>query len=65
MNEDRKQIFTEEQKRELERMFSLVKERDREIVNILETIQMQQKSGVYDFNIETKIDRLRSKIENN
>jgi len=63
MNENDKQIFTDEQRRELDRMFALVKERNEEILNILEDIQMQQKRGPYDFNIEKRIERLRNKIE--
>lgn len=63
MSEDKDQIFTKEQKRELDRVLSLIKERDMEIVDILEAIQIQQKNGQYDYNIEKKIDRLRAKIE--
>ena len=63
MSENKKQIFTDNQRRELDRMFSLVKERDEKLLDILEDIQMQQKKGTYDFNIEKKIDRLRDKIE--
>ena len=63
MSEEKEQIFTNEQKRELERILSLIKQRDMEIVDILEVIQLQQKNGRYDFNIEKKIERLRSKIE--
>ena len=65
MNENKRQIFTDEQRRELDRIFSLVKERDEKLLDILEDIQMQQKRGTYDFNIEKKIDQLRDKIEKN
>jgi len=63
MSENKKQIFTDDQRRELDRMFSLVKERDEKLLDILEDIQLQQKKGAYDFNIEKKIGRLRDKIE--
>lgn len=63
MSENKKQIFTDNQRRELDRMFSIVKERDEKLLDILEDIQLQQKRGAYDFNIEKKIDRLRDNIE--
>ncbi len=63
MSENKKEIFTDEQRRELDRMFSIVRERHEEILNIIEDVQMQQKRGAYDLNIEKRIERLRNKIE--
>jgi len=58
-----KEIFTDEQRRELDRMFSLVKERDERLLDIVEDMQTQQRKGAYDITIDKKIDRLRDKIE--
>lgn len=60
---EKKETFTDEQRRELDRMFSIVKERDEAIIDILERLQHQQKKGQYDDSIEKGLDRLRKKVE--
>ena len=59
---ENKEIFTDEQRRELDRVFGLVKERDEKFLDILEDIQTQQRKGVYNDTIDKKIDRLRDII---
>ncbi|MFY9299888.1 MAG: hypothetical protein WAO91_01690 [Candidatus Nitrosotenuis sp.] len=62
MNENKKEIFADEQRRELDRMFLLVRERDEKILDILEDIQTQIRKGAYNDIIDKKIDRLRDII---
>ncbi len=65
MSENKKEIFTDEQRRELDRVLLLIKERDERILDILEDIQTQQRKGAYNDTIDKKIDRLRDNIKKN